>query len=225
MIGGQLLGITGQPAAGGGANLQINFNSDECGCVTPDSDSPGGSVTWESIIGRPDCILDCNTLMEYIHEHGLFNLRDSDEIVVQIDGQGIYQLYLAPRGIVEATYGSASKTVTVTVNEKGVVTAIEEQDIEIAAGQVTYTNTEYPLITNLEEMLDQLVLIATRQTYVHTQSVASMTWTIAHNLGRRPSVTIIDAAGDLSVARIAYTDLNNLTLTFSEAITGTAYLN
>lgn len=222
---GQLLGISGlTPNGNGGFNANINFNADDCGCVTP-PDGGGGSVAWEDITGKPVCILDCEVLLQYIQTNGLFNLRDSDEIVVEVDAQGINRLFLAPRGITNQAYGSASKTVTITVNEKGIVTAIQEQDIAITSQQATYTNTLYPLVTNVKEMLDALVLIASRQTYVHTQTVAATVWNITHNLGKNPSITILDAAGDLSFAKPAFVDLNNLTLTFSEAITGIAYLN
>lgn len=61
--------------------------------------------------------------------------------------------------------------------------------------------------------------------YTHAQSVASATWTIAHNLGKRPSVTVVDSAGDVCVGNVHYTDANNLTVTFSAAFAGVAYLN
>jgi hypothetical protein len=61
--------------------------------------------------------------------------------------------------------------------------------------------------------------------YVYTQSSSSATWNIAHNLNKYPSVTIIDSAGDYVDGLITYVDANNLTLTFSAAFTGTAYLN
>lgn len=222
-MNGQLLGLTNLQPNGGGINVNITFNEEDCGCVDPNP-GPGGTVRWEDITNKPACILDCAVLLEYIHTNGLFNLQDSDEIVVEVDELGINRLFLVPRGV-EGTYGSAAKTITVTVNDKGVVTAIEEVDIEIASEQVTYTNESYPSVSNVKEILDQLVLVATRQTYVHNQISAATVWTINHNMGKRPSITILDAAGDLSFARPAYSDLNNLTLTFSEATTGVAYLN
>lgn len=224
--GQQLLGISGlQSNAGGGVTLNITVNSDDCGCVPPPDGGGTGVVRWEDITGKPTCILDCEVLLQYIQQNGLFNLRDSSEILVEVDGQGINRLFLIDRGIIASTYGDANSTVRVTVNEKGIVTAIEQVDIQLEPNQVNYTNATYPSVTNLKEMLDQLVLIASRQSYEHNQTTAATTWNIAHNMGKRPSVTILDGAGDLSFGRIAYTDLNNITLTFSEAITGTAYLN
>lgn len=61
--------------------------------------------------------------------------------------------------------------------------------------------------------------------YTHSQSTASTTWTITHNLGKNPSVTVIDSGGSYIITDISYTNTNTLVLTFSAALSGTAYLN
>jgi hypothetical protein len=61
--------------------------------------------------------------------------------------------------------------------------------------------------------------------FVHTQSAASSTWTIAHNMGRYPSVTIVDAQGNVIQAEIAYLTTTSVRITFSEPVAGSAYLN
>lgn len=48
---------------------------------------------------------------------------------------------------------------------------------------------------------------------------------IHHNLHKKPSVTVVDTAGNELFCDVAYTDDDNLTLTFSCPIRGTAYLN
>jgi len=48
---------------------------------------------------------------------------------------------------------------------------------------------------------------------------------INHNLHKKPSVTVVDTAGTELFCDVAYTDDNNVTLTFSESVRGTAYLN
>jgi hypothetical protein len=62
-------------------------------------------------------------------------------------------------------------------------------------------------------------------TYTHTQGVASTTWTITHNLQRHPSVSIVDTGGNIIYGHTQYVDDNQITLTFSSAFTGKAYLN
>ena len=61
--------------------------------------------------------------------------------------------------------------------------------------------------------------------YAHTQSVASATWTINHNLDFYPNVTVVDSAGTIVEGEIAYTSRNQIVLTFSAAFSGTAYLS
>jgi|TARA_R110000824_G_scaffold66938_1_gene173485 hypothetical protein len=61
--------------------------------------------------------------------------------------------------------------------------------------------------------------------YVFTQSAASATWTITHNLGRYPSVTTVDSAGSIINGAITYTSDNVITVVFTSATSGKAYLN
>jgi hypothetical protein len=48
---------------------------------------------------------------------------------------------------------------------------------------------------------------------------------IRHNLHKRPSVTVTDTAGTELFCDVAYNDEDNVTLTFSEPVRGTAYFN
>lgn len=63
------------------------------------------------------------------------------------------------------------------------------------------------------------------QSHRHIQTSNSNEWIITHNLGYRPSVTIIDLDGDVVNAHITYNTNNQLTLTFAQPIKGEAYLN
>lgn len=64
------------------------------------------------------------------------------------------------------------------------------------------------------------------KTFVFTQGVANQTWSITHNLGKFPSVSVVDT-GDTSVlgGQVEYIDNNNLTITFIAAFAGKAFLN
>lgn len=72
---------------------------------------------------------------------------------------------------------------------------------------------------------DIKTLTAAAAGYTHTQSVASDTWTIVHNLGSYPSVTIVDSAGDEVEGELKYISGNELHLIFSASFGGVAYLN
>ena len=64
-----------------------------------------------------------------------------------------------------------------------------------------------------------------RVSYIHTQGVASATWIINHNLGFYPNLTVQDSAGTIYEGEITYTNSNSLTVTFSSAFSGKAYLS
>lgn len=76
--------------------------------------------------------------------------------------------------------------------------------------------------TDLWTILQSLTV---QTNYVHDQQVASATWVINHNMGKRPSVSIVDTADDEIIAEVRYNSNNQVTLTFSSAVSGKAYLN
>lgn len=61
--------------------------------------------------------------------------------------------------------------------------------------------------------------------YVHPQDIAAATWIVTHNLGKHPSVTVVDTSENVVIGDIYYIDSNSLTLSFSAAFSGSAYLN
>jgi hypothetical protein len=61
--------------------------------------------------------------------------------------------------------------------------------------------------------------------YTYSQAVPAATWTITHNMHRHPSVTVVDSAGTKVYGDITYDSQDQITITFSAAFSGTAYLN
>ncbi len=75
-----------------------------------------------------------------------------------------------------------------------------------------------------------LELVTSNITYTHSQTSSSDTWTITHNLGRYPSVTVVDTGNTVIIGGVTYNSENQLTVTFFSggsalATTGKAYLN
>jgi hypothetical protein len=60
--------------------------------------------------------------------------------------------------------------------------------------------------------------------YIHTQGVASTAWIITHNLGGRPSVTIVDSAGTVVIGEVTYNSNSEVEVNFTTAFSGFAYL-
>jgi hypothetical protein len=67
--------------------------------------------------------------------------------------------------------------------------------------------------------------ITNDKNFVYTQASAAATWNITHNLNKYPSVSIVDSGGNMVTGDIQYINLNNVTLSFTSAFTGKAYLN
>lgn len=74
-------------------------------------------------------------------------------------------------------------------------------------------------ITGLQDILGKL------RTFTYEQGVASDTWTIEHNLGRKPTVVVVDSADNVFYPAVQYIDLNTVVVTMNGATTGKAYLN
>jgi len=62
-------------------------------------------------------------------------------------------------------------------------------------------------------------------TYVFTQLAPSASWAVNHNLGKNPSVSVVDTGGTELLVTVLYVDLNNLTLSFGAPTSGKAYMN
>lgn len=61
--------------------------------------------------------------------------------------------------------------------------------------------------------------------YRHTQVSPSATWTVAHGLGKRPSVSVVDSAGTEVVGGVEYLDSDTVRLSFQGAFAGEAFFN
>lgn len=61
--------------------------------------------------------------------------------------------------------------------------------------------------------------------FTYDQKSASDTWVIDHNLNKYPSVTIVDSAGNVVTGEVTYNSTNQVTIRFTSAFSGKAYLN
>jgi len=61
--------------------------------------------------------------------------------------------------------------------------------------------------------------------FVYTQTNAAAEWVVTHNLGKRPSVTIVTATDATVIGEVTYNSANQLTINLSSANAGKAYLN
>lgn len=61
--------------------------------------------------------------------------------------------------------------------------------------------------------------------YTHEQTTPSMVWDIQHNMHRIPNVNVYNEAGEQIIGDVVQITEENLTITFSEPLTGTAICN
>ena len=85
---------------------------------------------------------------------------------------------------------------------------------------------------NLEDELKYSIEVyKADRTFVHHQNNAATSWSINHNLGKFPSVSLKFSSSDNvysnvgAFAGVVYTDKNNLTINLAAAESGYAYLN
>jgi hypothetical protein len=63
--------------------------------------------------------------------------------------------------------------------------------------------------------------------YIHTQNIASSSWTVNHNLGYKPGgILVMDSAGENWVGEVTHIDNNTLIINFnSSSFGGRAYIS
>lgn len=61
--------------------------------------------------------------------------------------------------------------------------------------------------------------------FTFSKGAASKTWTINHNLGKFPSVAVVDSGNNTIQGEIEYVNANTVKVHFNRAVGGKAYLN
>jgi hypothetical protein len=96
-------------------------------------------------------------------------------------------------------------------------------DIKSSEGSVTIFSPEvfagYALLVNSAEKTED-------KHFVFEQEIPSNLWHITHNLDKRPSVTVVDSAGNMQMPdEVTYESNNAITVKFLGAFAGKAFLN
>lgn len=121
-----------------------------------------------------------------------------------------------------------SNDVTVTIAETVAKVTVSPDSI------VTVGVTNTPVIITLGTSGPQGVTGAPGATgapgsavgaFVYPQNTPSNVWTINHNLNMYPTVVVLDSANSQCEGTITYNNANTLTITFTVAFSGIAYLN
>lgn len=88
---------------------------------------------------------------------------------------------------------------------------------------VTSTNTDRTITLNYRDTT--FTADVYKYAHIHNQSSASAQWTITHNLGKYPSVSVVDTSDAEVIGEVEYLSDTQLTIKFSAPFSGKAYLN
>ena len=83
-------------------------------------------------------------------------------------------------------------------------------------------------VLDLNKFYDFAVFTLSSQgvpTFIFNQNTVATVWNIQHNLGKFPSITVIDTGDTVVTGEYTYIDNNNVQLNFSAGFAGKAYLN
>lgn len=116
-----------------------------------------------------------------------------------------------------------TKTDTVEVHDPGVAGPPNT----LSVGSVTSTSSGVPLVTITGTAPAQTLnfVIPVGGVYTHNQLSSASTWTITHNLGFFPSVTVIDSGNNTVIGNVTYISENQLSVSFNATFGGKAYLS
>lgn len=130
------------------------------------------------------------------------------------------------------SYVTVTKTKTVSTVEKPIEQILEIHDPGVAGppnvlavGSVTQGPTAQVTITGGTPSQTLNFVLPVGGNYTHNQITSSSTWTITHNLGFFPAVSVVDSGGNYVVGDVTYVSQNVVTVSFSSSFGGKAYLS
>lgn len=162
--------------------------------------------------------------MAVIYSYPLKNLPNGEDRMIvsdMADSKRTKQVKLTDlKTLVNTTY-----TLTSTVSTK---TNTADIDLTDSDGAKTTVKLKGGTGITLTQPASNEITIASLNddaNFVFTQGIPSATWNITHNLGKFPSVSVVDTADQLMYGDTEYFNENSLTITFSAPFSGKAYLN
>lgn len=132
---------------------------------------------------------------------------------------------ITPAQAAEITVNTAKVGITgaqaqdIIDNSSEIVIINNEQDVQDAAIALNTAKTSFTGFTTL------LNDYGFSDTFTHDQGMPSASWTVQHNLGKYPSISVADSAKNIVVGEVTYVDLNNLVIVFNSAFSGKAHMN
>jgi hypothetical protein len=99
----------------------------------------------------------------------------------------------------------------------------EAYDRSVMSVDVTSTNTDRTITLNYRDAT--FTADVYKYAHIHNQPSASAQWTITHNLGKFPSVSVVDSANNEVIGEVEYVTDTQLVIKFSAPFSGKAFFN
>lgn len=90
------------------------------------------------------------------------------------------------------------------------------------ADEIPFTPTSEITSITVQDAIEE---VRAKSKYVHNQAYAATTWAVTHNLKFYPNVSIVDSALSHVMGEVTYIDENHLTVSFTSAFSGKAFLS
>tara|TARA_R110000851_G_scaffold57420_2_gene133757 strand:+ start:2882 stop:3478 length:597 start_codon:yes stop_codon:yes gene_type:complete len=185
------------------------------------------------LVTKEESSTSCSTMFSYRMEASKF-----DDIDITLSGNHQNAYYIANGGpkvyFTNSVSGiSFGKTLVFYfhINNSGVSGIFLESDVSItnnSSSNFDKTYEDTAIRANDDQNCDDKPSPSDSSccdTYVHDQGLPNSIWSISHNLEKFPSVSVVDSGGAIVIGQVEYVNLNTITITFSSAFSGKAYLN
>ena len=144
------------------------------------------------------------------------------------DDKGSIEIVKNGPNTVEVNSQKPRSSVTIVVPHTSVVEKIDQGPSgppnALSVGTVT-TGTAAVTITGTTPSQVINFVLPVSGSYIHTQSGSASTWTINHNLGYYPAVSVVDSGESLVIGDVTYISTNTLSVSFTASFGGKAYLS
>lgn len=110
---------------------------------------------------------------------------------------------------------------------EGLKNRVAANEAEIAVHTQEISSNSQRITTNSEKIveLEAEIKEGADKNYIHKQQSASDIWTVVHNLGKYPSITVVDSAGTVVTGEIILQTTEQAVISFNGAFSGKAYCN
>lgn len=88
---------------------------------------------------------------------------------------------------------------------------------------VTQTTTQRTVTLTYRD--NTIIFDSYKFSHIHTQDIPAAQWNVTHNLGKFPSVSVVDSAQQEVIGEVEHISDTVLRITFSAAFSGKAYIN